>query len=356
MKKLFSAVVLAAMVLALLSGCNAGGGNSKKVGISMPTNSLQRWNEDGKYLKEKFEAAGYTVDLQYGNDDSPTQVGQVENMISNGCSVLVIAAIEGGAFTEVLKTAKEKNITVIAHDRLIMNTDAVSYYATFDNQKVGNIQGEYIRDNLKLDSTDGPYNIELFTGDPGDNNIHYFFGGAMDILQPYIDSGKLVVKSGQVSEAQAATPGWKTENAQTRMEDLIAAQGYGPNGTKLDAVYCSNDSTAQGVTNALINAGYTAANFPIVTGQDCDKASVKNMIAGTQSMSVFKDTRTLAEQVVEMVSASIEGKTVPTNNTTDYDNGVKKVPTFLCEPVYGDANNYYKLLIEGGYYTEDDLK
>lgn len=357
MRKKSLIVVLLAASLVLFAGCKQGGSDGVKVGISMPTQSLQRWNQDGANMKAQFEKAGYQVDLQYaGDNDIPTQVAQIENMIATDCKVIVIAAVDGSSLTEVLKQAKQKNIPVIAYDRLIMNSDAVSYYATFDNFKVGTIQGEFLRDALKLESSDGPYNVELFTGSPDDNNINFFFGGAMSILQPYIDNGKLVVKSGQTSKAQCATPNWSTEEAQKRMENLITANGYGPTGTKLHAVYSSNDSVAQGITNALIGAGYTKENFPLITGQDCDKTSVKNMLKGQQAMSIFKDTRTLAAQVVKMSDQIIKGQTVDVNDTKTYDNGTGVIPSFLCEPVFATVDNYKKLLIDSGYYTEADLK
>ena len=236
-----------------------------------------------------------------------------------------------------------------------MNSDAVSYYATFDNYKVGTFQGEFIRDQLDLDNAAGPFNIELFTGSSDDNNVNFFFGGAMDVLQPYIDSGKLIVKSGQTTLAQCATPNWSTEESQKRMENLITSNGYGPNGTKLDAVLSSNDSVANGITNALLAAGYTKDNMPIITGQDCDKPSVKNMLAGTQSMSIFKDTRTLASQVVKMVDSIMKGETVDVNDTKTYDNGTGVIPSYLCAPVACTAENYQELLIDSGYYTEADL-
>ena len=330
-------------------------GGAKKVGISMPTKSLQRWNQDGAYMEEMFKAAGYEVDLQYGGENEvPVQINQIENMIAGGCDVLVIAAIDGDSLTEVLADAKAKNIPVIAYDRLIMKTDAISYYATFDNWKVGTFQGKYVEEALKLASSAGPYYIEFFTGDPGDNNINFFFGGAMEVLQPYLDSGKLVCPSGQTEKLTVATEGWKTENAQSRMENIISSNNYGPTKSKLDAVMCSNDSTAQGVTNALSNAGYTAGNFPVVTGQDCDIVSCKNMIAGTQSMSVFKDTRTLAAQVVKMVTQFLKGEKVDVNDTETYDNGTGVIPSFLCEPVSYTVDDIQKL-IDSGYYSEADL-
>ena len=363
MKKRYARVLtmlIAVLMIFSITACNSnsgGGGDKKKIGISMPTKSLQRWNQDGSNMKEKFEAAGYEVDLQYGGEnEEAVQISQIENMIASDVNVLVIAAITGDSLTEVLAKAKEKNIPVIAYDRLIMGTDAVTYYATFDNWKVGRLQGEYIEEKLNLKEGGGPYNIEFFTGDPGDNNINFFYGGAMEVLQPYLDSGVLVCPSKQVEKLVVATDSWSSEKAQARMENLISANKYGPNGTKLDAVMCSNDSTAQGATNALVNAGFTGSNFPIVTGQDCDIISVKNMIAGTQSMSVFKDTRTLAGKVVEMVDAILKGSEPPINDTTTYDNGTKVVPSFLCEPVFGSVDNYKELLIDTGYYTEDALK
>ena len=357
MKKIICALLILSMVF-----CGAFANGKKdskvKVGVSMPTKDLQRWNQDGDNMKAGLEKAGYTVDLQYAANDINTQVSQLENMITSGCKALVIAAIDGSSLSNVLATAKKKNVKVIAYDRLIMDTDAVSYYATFDNYKVGTLQGDYLVEKLgiKSRSASDPVYMEFFTGDPGDNNINFFFGGAMDVLKPYLDKGVIKCLSGQTAKAQAATLNWSTEEAQKRMENLITSNKYGPKGQKLDAVYCSNDSTANGVTNALLSAGYTAANFPVITGQDCDIVAVKNMIKGTQSMSVFKDTRTLAAQVVKMVEAIAAGKEVPVNDTSTYNNNVKVVPSFLCEPVFGDINNYKKLLVDTGYYKESELK
>jgi putative multiple sugar transport system substrate-binding protein len=354
MKKILSLILALAMV-ATLFGCGGGAAGGNKVGVAMPTKSLQRWNQDGDNMKKALEAAGYTVDLQYADNSVETQVSQIENMINSGCKVLVIASIEGDSLGTVLAQAKEKGVKVIAYDRLIMNSDAVSYYATFDNYMVGTKQGEYLEKELGLKEGKGPFNIELITGDPGDNNARFFFGGAMDVLQPYIDSGKLVVKSGQVDFDTVATQNWSTENAQNRFDAIISAN-YA-DGTKLDAVLASNDSTAMGVTNALIAAGFTPGeNWPLITGQDCDVANVKNMIEGKQAMSIFKDTRTLATKTVEMVDAIMKGTDAPVNDTKTYDNGTGIIPSYLCEPVFADINNYKELLIDSGYYTEDQLK
>lgn len=329
-----------------------GGAEGGLIGVAMPTKDLQRWNQDGSNMKAELEAAGYQVDLQYASNDVATQVSQIENMINNGCQLLVIASIDGSSLGTVLEQAKDAEIPVIAYDRLIMNSEAVSYYATFDNYMVGTRQGEYIEQALDLKNAKGPFNLEIFTGDPGDNNANFFYGGAIDVLQPYIDEGKLVVKSGQVDFASVATANWSTETAQSRMEAIISSN-YG-DGTKIDAVLCSNDSTALGVTNAL-EANYTG-DWPVITGQDCDIANVKNMIAGKQSMSIFKDTRTLASKVVEMVDAIMKGGEAPVNDTESYDNGTGVIPSYLCEPVFADKDNYKELLIDSGYYTEADLQ
>lgn len=373
-KKILSVILLMLLSLSLIA-CSQGGketgkdgDDSKetsesssntektdvKIGVAMPTKDLQRWNQDGANMKAELESAGYEVDLQYANNEIATQLSQVENMITGGCDALVIASIDGSSLGTVLEKAKEEDIPVIAYDRLIMESDAVSYYATFDNYMVGTIQGEFIRDALDLENQDGPFNIELFTGAPDDNNARFFFGGAVDVLQPYIDDGTLNVVSGQVGFEEVATQNWSTEDSQKRMENLITA--YYADGTKLDAVLSSNDSVANGITNALVASGFEADDFPILTGQDCDVTSVKNILAGTQSMSIFKDTRTLASQVVEMVNAIVDKKEVPVNDNETYDNGTGVIPTFLCEPVFADINNYEELLIDSGYYTAADLE
>ena len=347
MKKVLS-IILCLLMVCLSASALADG---QKVGVSMPTKDLQRWNQDGDNMQKLLEEAGYSVDLQFASNDVQQQLNQVTNMINNGCEVLVIAAIEGSSLGSALDLAKEKGIPVIAYDRLLMESDAVSYYATFDNYKVGTVQGTYIKEKLDLDNAEGPFNLEITAGDPGDNNALYFYQGAIDVLKPYIDAGKLVVKSGQIEFTDVATPTWKTEVAQNRATTVLANYADGSN---IDAWLCSNDSTALGVTNALED-GYDG-EWPIITGQDCDKSNVKNMIAGKQSMSVFKDTRTLAAQVVKMVGQILSGETVDVNDTETYNNGKMTVPSFLCEPVFADVNNYEELLIESGYYTLEDIQ
>ena len=349
MKKILALVLALALVLSCASAMAA------KVGVSMPTKDLQRWNQDGENMEKLLKEAGFEVSLQFASNDVQQQLAQVETMINDGCEVVVIAAIEGSSLGAALDLAGEKGVKVIAYDRLLMDNANVDYYATFDNFKVGVVQGTYVKEALDLDNAEGPFVVEFTAGDPGDNNAGFFFNGAMSVLKPYIESGKIVVKSGQVAFEEVATPTWKTEVAQTRAETVLAS--YYADGSDIDAWVCSNDSTALGVTNAL-EANYDVAGkgWPVITGQDCDITNTKNMIAGKQAMSVFKDTRTLAEQVVKMIDQILKGEEVEVNDTTTYDNNKKVVPSFLCEPVFGDANNYKELLIDSGYYTEDDLK
>ncbi|MBP3427595.1 MAG: sugar-binding protein [Clostridia bacterium] len=351
MKKILAIVLSLVLVMACMSVASAAG----LVGVAMPTQDLQRWNQDGANMKAQLEAAGYEVDLQYANNDVATQVSQIENMILNEVQVLVVASIDGSALGTVLAQAKEAGIPIIAYDRLLTDTEAVDYYTTFDNYKVGQIQGQYVIDTLDLANTDKTYTIEFTAGSPDDNNAGLFFAGAFDLLKPYLDSGKLVCVSGQTDFATVATPAWKSETAQARMDNILSA--YYPDaltgGQTLDICLCSNDSTALGVTNSLVAAGFTTENIPLITGQDCDKPNVKNMVKGLQAMSVFKDTRTLAAQTVKMVDSILKGETPELNG--EYDNGIKMVPSFNCTPVFGDVSNYEALLIESGYYTAEEI-
>jgi putative multiple sugar transport system substrate-binding protein len=348
--------VLVVVALMLVLSYSFAQSKNVLIGVAMPTQSLQRWNQDGANLKAKLEAKGYKVVLQYANNDVNAQLQQLENMITQGAKMLVIASIDGSVLSDVLKEAKSMGVRVIAYDRLIMNTPNVDYYATFDNFKVGVIQGQYIESRLGLKEGKGPYNIELFAGSPDDNNALFFFNGAMSILQPYIDSGKLVISSGQKNFTTIAIQGWDSGRAQSRMDNLITAN-YA-SGKKLDVILSPNDSLAIGIVASLKNNGYGTASkpYPVLTGQDCDKANVKAIINGQQSMSVFKDTRDLAAQVVEMVDAIMSGRTVPVNDTKTYNNGVKVVPSYLCTPVFADKNNYRQLLIDSGYYKESDIQ
>lgn len=338
------------------SGSDSGGSGSKgTIGIAMPTKSSERWVNDGNNMVKQFQALGYKTDLQYGEDVIENQVSQIENMITKGVKLLVIASIDGESLTDVLQKAHDAGIPVIAYDRLIKKSEYVDYYATFDNFKVGVLQASYIEEKLGLKDGKGPFNIELFAGSPDDNNATFFFNGAMSVLQPYIDSGKLVVRSGQTKFDQIATLRWDGGVAQSRMDNLLSA-----NYTKehVDAVLSPYDGISIGILSSLKGVGYGSADkpLPIITGQDAELASVKSIIAGEQTQTVYKDTRELAKVAVSMADNILNGKAVETNDTKTYDNGVKVVPAYLLTPVSVDKSNYKQVLVDGGYYTEDQLK
>ncbi|AEP01528.1 sugar ABC transporter substrate-binding protein [Weizmannia coagulans] len=357
MKKWF--ITACALILVfVLSACGSSGASSGKkgyVGIAMPTKSSERWIKDGNNMKKQFEKMGYKVDLQYAEDDVQNQVSQIENMITKGANVLVIGAIDGEALTDVLKKAHDQKIKVIAYDRLIRNTKYVNYYATFDNYKVGVIQAKYIEDKLGLKQNKGPFNIELFGGSPDDNNSLFFYNGAMSVLNPYIKSGKLKVLSGQTKFNQIATLRWDGATAQSRMDNILSAKYTN---AKVDAVLSPYDGISIGVISSLKSVGYGSKDkpMPVITGQDAELASVKSIIKGEQTQTVFKDTRKLAKQTVKMVDQMLNDKKVDVNDTKTYDNGVKVVPSYLLDPVSVDKSNYKKVLVDSGYYKTSELK
>ncbi|MDA3846974.1 MAG: sugar ABC transporter substrate-binding protein [Vallitaleaceae bacterium] len=355
MKKLTTLLLVVSLIATLFVGVGCSKIDDNLVGVAMPTKSLQRWNQDGAFLESKLIEAGYEVDLQYADNDVATQVSQLENMVTKGCKVLVVASIDGTALKGVLQQAADAGIQVIAYDRLIKDSANVDYYTTFDNFKVGVIQGEFIEKELDLANGAGPFNMEAFGGSPDDNNAFVFNAGAMSILQPYIDAEQLVVNSGQLDMDVIAIQGWDPAGAQDRMDNLLSANYTDMD---VDVVLSPNDSLAQGIVASLKSAGYGTADrpFPVLTGQDCDSTNVKMMIAGEQSMSVFKDTRTLAQVTVDMVKAIMSDEEPTVNDTTSYDNGVKVVPSFLCEPVFADVNNYEEILVDSGYYDAADLQ
>lgn len=347
------------------SGSDAGSTEAPEdamVGVSMPTQTSERWIADGNSVKEQMEKAGYKVSLQYANDDIPTQSQQVDQMITQGADVLIIAAIDGTALSSQLQAAKSANIPVISYDRLIRNTPNTDFYVTFDNFKVGVAQAEALLVGLGLKTADGaagtakgPFNVELFAGSLDDNNAFFFWNGAMSVLQPLIDNKTLVVKSGQTKIEQAAILRWQQETAQKRMEDLLTSS-YN-DGSKVNGVLSPYDGLSRGIITALQNAGYgkAGAAMPVVTGQDAEIASVKLINDGVQQSTIFKDTRLLAEQAAKAAEAFLKGGSPEANDTKTYDNGVKVVPSYLLpvETVYKD--NIQKSLVDSGYYTAAEV-
>ncbi|MEV4490087.1 multiple monosaccharide ABC transporter substrate-binding protein [Micromonospora coxensis] len=371
-RRILAALSGAALAVSLTacSGDGAGGGGDTggdrpadlTIGVSMPTQTSERWIADGNSVKEKLQAKGYKVDLQFAGDDIPTQSQQVDQMITQGADVLIVAAIDGTALSGQLQAAADAKIPVIAYDRLIRDSPNVDFYVSFDNYKVGVAQANALLVGLGVQNEDGskgtatgPFHVELFAGSLDDNNAHFFFQGAMDTLKPFIDAGTLKVKSGQTKIEQVAILRWQQETAQKRMEDLLTSSYTG--GSTVHGVLSPYDGLSRGIITALQNAGYGAATrkMPVVTGQDAEIASVKLINDGIQGSTIFKDTRLLAEQAVIAAEAFLEDKKPQANDTKTYDNGVKVVPSFLLpvQTVYKD--DIKPVLIDSGYWTADEV-
>ena len=336
-------VLLASAALGLaLSTTTAFAQDKGTIGVLMPTKSSQRWIQDGDNMVKALQERGYRTDLQYAEDDIPTQLSQAENMVSAGVKVLVIASIDGTTLTDVLKQAHDKDIKIIAYDRLIRNSPDVDYYTTFDK--------------LDLANKPGPFNIELFGGSPDDNNATFFYNGAMSVLQPYIDQGKLVIQSGETGLQRIGTLRWDPATAQARMDNLLSA--YYGDGKRVDAILSPNDSLAIGIISALTAVGYGSGDMPmpVISGQDADLPSVKAILAGQQYSTVFKDTRELAKVTVDMIDAIGSGKEPEVNDTTTYDNGAKVVPSHLLKPVLVTKDDIQSVIVDSGYYTQDQLR
>jgi putative multiple sugar transport system substrate-binding protein len=380
-RRLATTALSAAAVLALAacggegagggSGSGGGGGDAAPedltIGVSMPTQTSERWIADGENVQEQLEELGYEVDLQYANDDIPTQSQQVDQMITQGADVLIIAAIDGTALSGQLQAAADAGIPVISYDRLIRDSENVDFYVTFDNFAVGQAQATSLLTGLGVLGEDGsegdatgPFNIELFAGSLDDNNAFFFFNGAMDVLQPFIDDGTLVVKSGQTDIEQAATLRWQQETAQRRMEDLLTST-YN-DGTRVDGVLSPYDGLSRGIITALSNAGYGPTTeggdqpMPIVTGQDAEIASVKLIADQVQYSTIFKDTRLLAEQAVVAAEAFLNDEEPEANDTETYDNGVKVVPSYLLDVETVTADNIQSALVDSGYWTAEEVE
>lgn len=367
-KKLLAGLLCVVVAASVLMGCEQSGtqkkndSNTKTVGIAMPTKSLERWNRDGSYLKEEFEKAGYKVEISYSDNDIDQQINGIENMISNNVDILIVVAIDCESLSSVLADAKSADIPVISYDRLIRDTYAVSYYVSFDNYKVGQLQGQYIVDTLDLDNAGGAtYNLEITAGDPNDNNSLFFYNGAMDVLSEYIDAGTLKIPSGQREFKETAIARWDTSTALDRMQNILASY-YADGETRLDVCLCSNDAIALGVTQA-IQSGYKGKNTPVITGQDGDEENLKNILDGKQSMTVYKALKYEAVVTLELAKEILLDKRPAENlisavdfemkyDTESYDNGMLMIPSYLLAPETVTKDNYKEVLIEPGYYTE----
>lgn len=360
MKKILKSLMVLVFAFVLVAcgtdteGETSGNGEALTVGIAMPTQSAERWIDDGNNIVDQLEDLGYETILQYGEDDVQNQVSQIENMITRGVDYLIIASIDGSALTDVLETAASQDIKVIAYDRLLMNTDQVDYYVTFDNFGVGVIGAEYIEEELGLADGEGPYNIELFGGSPDDNNAVINYDGYMSVFQDYIDNGQLVVPSGQTDFNQIATLRWDAATAQERMDNLLSAHYTDET---LDAVFSPYDPISLSIIASLKGIGYGSEDqpLPVITGQDANTPSVQSIADGEQDSTIFKDTRSLATSTVEVIEALENGEEPEVDDNETYDNGEKVVPTILEEPLIVTQDNYQELLIDSGYISADEI-
>ena len=350
------ATVLAVGAMALTASTAVFAQDKGQIGIAMPTQSSLRWISDGNELKTALEGMGYTVDLQFAEDDIPNQLAQVENMVTKGAKALVIGSIDGTTLSAVLQNAADQGVKVIAYDRLIRESANVDYYTTFDNFEVGVLQASSILKGLGYPDQKGPWNIELFGGSPDDNNAFFFYDGAMSVFQPLIDEGVLVVKSGQQGMETVGTLRWDGAVAQARMDNLLSAN-YS-DGSRVDAVLSPYDGLSRGIISSLRGVGYGSADqpWPIISGQDAEVPSVKAIIAGEQYSTVFKDTRELAQITAELVDTVLTGGTPAGLDTTTYDNGVKVVPSILLTPYEVDVNNYQARVVDSGYIKAEELQ
>ncbi|WP_300342204.1 multiple monosaccharide ABC transporter substrate-binding protein [Nesterenkonia sp.] len=372
--KLMGAAAAATLLLTACEGEGAGSSGPDEdaeagdltVGVAMPTQTYERWLNDGANVEEGLEELGYNVELQYADDDIPTQQQQIDQMVTQGVDALIIASIDGSALSGQLEAAASAGIPVIAYDRLIRDSENVDFYVTFDNYEVGVKQAQSLLYGLGIldenfeeaeDAPEGPLNIELFAGSLDDNNAHFFWDGAMDTLEPYLEDGTLEVPSGQTDIEQAATQRWEQETAQERMENLLTAHYSGDE--ELHGVLAPADPLSRGIINALRNDGWGETiedGLPVVTGQDAEIASISLIAQGVQHSTIFKDTRLLADQAVEAADAFLQGEEPEANDTESYDNGVKVVPSYLLDIEMVLQENYEEILVESGYYTEEQVE
>jgi len=355
MRNVLAMMLIFGMTLAL-AACTPAPVSLPLIGISMPTQHSERWVKEGHVMKDILEEKGFSVNLQYAGDDISTQKRQIESMLADGARVLIISAIDATALAGILDNAATKGVKVISYDRLLVNTSAVSYYATFDNEGVGILQAESLLEGLRERKGEGPWNIELFAGSPDDTNSFFFFNGAMSVLQPLIDEGQINIRSGKMSQREVSTLRWDGAAAQARMDAALAA--HYSDGTPLHGVLSPYDGISRGIIAAFISFGYDvgSGNWPIVTGQDATAPSIALIRSGHQYSTILKDTRDLARVAVDMVEAVLAGSEPRINDIETYFNNVIIVPSYLLAPATVNIGNYRELVMESGYLTEEDIR
>lgn len=310
------------------------------IGVSLPTQREERWVRDKEAMEALAAAEGIELLVQVADADQAQQVQQVENLLTQGIDVLVLAPHDASASAELVKKANAEGVPVISYDRLVTNSNELNYYLSFDNERVGELQGQFFVENVEKG------NIILFAGAPTDNNASLFFKGAMSVIQSKIDSGDYTVLGGDTFE-QVATDNWVPANAQNRAANVLTANA----GTDVVGVLAPNDGTAGGIIEAFKAANMT---LPVITGQDSEVAAAKRIMAGEQSMTIFKDTRMLANAAINTAIKLAKGEAVETNG--EVDNGSKAVPSILLDPQVVTKENLESLLVQSGYIKAEDLK
>lgn len=356
LRKYFLSILGCSLISVLSSQAQAA---LPRIGIDLSTQNEARFYDEGYYLQHKLNEKGFTVDLLYAGDgELPTQKDQIRRLINAGCKILLIGAVDARALDEELAFAKTRGITVIAYDRLLMDTENVDYCVSFNNESSGYLIADYFERklNLRLHGETNPLYIEIFAGSPDDKSAQFFWDGAMAVMDPFISPMHSVeVKSGETTFEACQIEGWNSYKALQRMERLIKEQNYRPGGQQLDAILSPSDSISQGIALALDAAGFSPENYPIITGQNCEPLSINNMLKGKQAMSIFKDGRQLADAAVQMINEIANGKEVNITNTYSYDNGKKIVPAVEIETQMVDLDNYIEILVDSGYMTKEEI-
>jgi len=351
LKKIIILILLFSLLASGMAGCSDWTAVGKKVGISMPGTDEHDWESEAAYLAGVLEAAGMVASYQFA-EDAAAQARQIESMLDDGCEALVIAPVDDGtALAEVLAKADKAKAFVISYGEIIRDSDAVDYGVLFDSRAAGRMQGACIRDALSLNATPGPYLLEIFSGGGVGWNDEELYEGAMQILQPYIDEGSLIVGSGQVSldEITAVREDGTEIEPEERLEALLGS--YGDEKPYPDAILCASDETALIVSKTLNGMG--CAQFPVITGRDCLEDNIQSIIDGRQAMSVYRDGEAMADRTSRVLAGAFE------RHLSDADeevfNGTVMVPCYFCDPVYVDVWNYQAVLIDSGVYSAEQF-
>lgn len=330
-----------------------------KVGILLPSDETdEKWMADAEILEEELNGDGYDVEICYAGEDTSLQVSQIQEFLEEEASALIVAPSDPYGLEDVLSEAKEKTIPVFSYDTLIMNTDAVKYYVTFDLRKIGQMIGENIVKAKELDKareSHESYNIEFLMGSPDESHSLFLYNGIMEVLQSYFDDGTLVSQSQKTSFDDTSVMRWSTGTAETKLGEIL--DGFYQNGEKLDILCTASDDFAYGALGVLEGRGILPGSeeMPYITGLGSKSEVVKKLASEEIGFTVFLDRRTLAEDCAKMVLTYLGGEKPEVTDYEQYDNGRKIIGTYTCEGEIIDKDNY-EMLIDNGYYEEEEIQ